>query len=373
MKLTQVVNALESVCPPSLAVEGDNIGLHVGDPEAEVSSIAVALDADAPTIETAVANEIDLLIVHHPMFRESPKALVAGDPDADRINAVIRGGMAVYSMHTNFDSVRGGVSDVLAERLGLAETRVLAPSGGELKLVVFVPPASVEGVLMAMTQAGAGTIGAYTGCSFAAAGKGRFTAPAGVQPAAGKAGEANVVDEMRLEMSVAAERLGEVVRAMAAAHPYEEVAYDVYSLVGAPRDVGLGRVGRLVRETTLAALAAEVADRLGVETTKYAGDPGAKVVTVAVCGGSGGGMIDASAGAGAEALVCGDIRYHDAQEGLALGLGLVDAGHDGTEAPAVGALAAMVERGLRSVGYTGSIRHYEAPRALWRRVGEPHG
>jgi dinuclear metal center YbgI/SA1388 family protein len=309
----------------------------------------------------------DLLVTHHPLLKEGPASFADDDADGKRIASVLRAGLAVYSMHTNFDIVEGGVNDILAQRLGLRDLSVLVPSGSLRKVVVFVPREHADGVFLAMANAGAGHVGAYSECSFRATGEGTFTAPADAHPALGKAGRANLVEEIRLETTVPREALKRVVEAMKAAHPYEEIAYDVYVLEGARTDVGLGRIGR-IDPMQLDGFAAECARRLNVATVRWAGRPESKVARVAVCGGSGGGFVETARARGADVFVTGDLRYHDSQRALAMGLALVDAGHQGTEALAVPALAEMVSGALVAVGYTGRVNIYESA-PMWRPAG----
>ncbi len=373
MRLVEIVRALDRACPERLAAEWDNVGLHVGDPEAEIRRVVVALDPDLETIERAHDEGAQLLVTHHPLFRTPPARLLENDPDALRVILAVREDLAVYSMHTNFDSLEGGVNDVLAERLGLEGTSVLSPEGGLKKLVVFVPEDSSERVSQAMAAEGAGRIGDYTACSFRTAGTGAFTAPEGAHPAVGEAGQANEAQELRLEMTVPAERLAQVVAAMKSVHPYEEVAYDVYSLEGSRTEVGFGRVGTLPERMTLEAFAALCGERLGIETVRYAGSAESIVSTVAVCGGSGGKLAGAALSRGAQVLVAGDIGYHDAQRALALGVAVVDAGHDGTEAPAVEVLARLVADALKAAGFDGQVGAYEKIKGIWKAARPSSG
>lgn len=99
------------------------------------------------------------------------------------------------------------------------------------KLVWFVPEEALEATRDAVFGAGAGRIGAYERCSWYAAGTGTFLAGAGASPAVGEVGEEERVAELRVETVVPVERAGEAVRALVAAHPYEEVAYELYPLV----------------------------------------------------------------------------------------------------------------------------------------------
>ncbi len=99
-----------------------------------------------------------------------------------------------------------------------------------VKLVVFVPISHADVVRQALGEAGAGRIGNYDFCSFSLRGVGRFKGNEKSNPAIGTAGEFESVEEERVEVVVARELLDEVIDKMKSVHPYEEVAYDVYSL-----------------------------------------------------------------------------------------------------------------------------------------------
>ena len=96
---------------------------------------------------------------------------------------------------------------------------------------MFVPPEALDQVRDALFGAGAGRIGAYERCSWYAEGTGTFFGTEGTEPVVGERGVEERVPELRLETVFPAERHGEVVAALRAAHPYEEPAYDVYELV----------------------------------------------------------------------------------------------------------------------------------------------
>ena len=99
------------------------------------------------------------------------------------------------------------------------------------KLVWFVPREALEATRDAVFGAGAGVIGNYTRCSWYTAGTGTFRGGEGSDPDVGEAGREERTAELRVETVVPAEKTGEVVRALLAAHPYEEVAYELYPLV----------------------------------------------------------------------------------------------------------------------------------------------
>ncbi|MBI2844903.1 MAG: Nif3-like dinuclear metal center hexameric protein [Armatimonadetes bacterium] len=346
MKLREVIRDLEEIAPPGLVDEGDKIGLQVGNVESDATRVLVAVDPTPAVVDAAVHEGADLLICHHPLIYTPLESLAAGEPTQDRLIKLISAGVALYVMHTNYDSVEGGVNDALAETLGVDVTGILATRRRErkFKVIVFVPSESVDAVRDAMAEAGAGIIGHYTYCSFRTEGIGTFVAMPTAQPYVGDIGNLEEVGEFRLEMLVPEWRLGQVIDAMIAKHPYEEVAYDVYPLANEPYTYGYGRVGRLKNAVKLAEFRETVAEALDFRETRMIGDADRPVEIVALCGGAGRSLIKDAAACGANVFVTGDMGHHDMLAADALGLAVIDAGHYHTERPGMEALAERLSR-----------------------------
>jgi hypothetical protein len=205
----------------------------------------------------------------------------------------------------------------MALALGLVDLRPLEVDGDAVdKWIVYVPVDDAARVAAAMHDAGAGVVGDYDRAMFSSQGTGQFRPLEGANPAIGSVGEVEAVDETRLEL-VAPPGSREVVRtAMLAAHPYEEVAYDVIATEPRPSGRGSGRVGRLPAPLTLRAFAELVADRLPHHhsATRVAGNPDAMVSTVALCGGSGDFLLAAADAARADVYITSDLRHHPVSE-----------------------------------------------------------
>ena len=336
--LHEIARALEAWAPPATAQSYDNVGLQVGDPEREVSRAVVALDLTPAVVEEARRLDATLVVTHHPLIFRPLKRVTAQGWSGALALRLAEAGIALYSIHTNLDAAPGGVSFALAEQLGLGDVRFLDRFEETLyKLATFVPPEQADAVRAALAEAGAGRIGAYDACAFAVEGTGYFRPGAGADPAIGTAGgPLEAVREVRLEVEVDRWALDAVLAALAAAHPYETPAYDVYPVRQRGTHAGLGAVGRLERPETLAAFLRRVAERLGARGLRYTGDPNAAVRTVAVCGGSGSDFIPQALRAGADAYVTADVTYHKFFDVLdASGrprMALIDAGHYETEA-----------------------------------------
>ncbi|MEL7632287.1 MULTISPECIES: Nif3-like dinuclear metal center hexameric protein [Sporomusa] len=337
VKCRDIIAGLEQLAPGYLVEDWDNVGLLVGSPEQTIHKVSVALDVDMAVISEAIAAGADMIVAHHPLIFKKISQLRTDLPLGSMLSALIKHGIAVYTAHTNLDSAPGGVNDVLARKLNLLAIAPLTTVYQEPlhKLAVFVPASHVEQVRMAMTEAGAGHIGNYSHCTFQTQGIGTFLPLAGTAPFIGEQGKLEFVEEYRLETIVAKSRRSEVIAAMLAAHPYEEVAYDEYVLKNSGLRHGLGRVGRLTEPMPLAEFIQKVKTALAVEAIKVAGPADAVINTVAVCGGSGASLIEAASKAGADVLVTGDVKYHDAQQAIAEGMVIIDAGHFATEQPVV--------------------------------------
>lgn len=332
-KCKLIIKMMEEFAPPALALEWDNSGLQVGDPESEVTGVMLALDADEQVCREAADKKCQLVICHHPLFFKDVKQLNLRTPVGSLVAGLIREGIALYAAHTNLDSAAEGVNAALARRLGLDRSEVLKPSRGQgfLKLVVFVPTGHEDRVREAVTRAGAGWIGNYSHCTFQTEGTGTFMPREGTSPFIGKQGELERVREIRLETIVPKRLAGKVLEAMLGAHPYEEAAYDFYPLEINNNTTGLGRVGDLHAPVSLGEFARKVKDALNLSHVRTGGDIAGTVARVALCGGSGAELWPLARAAGADVLVTGDVGYHVARDMLASGLSFVDAGHYGTE------------------------------------------
>ena len=336
-RLHEVVDLLHGWYPPDTAESWDAVGLVSGDPGAEVTKVLFAVDPVLPVAEEATSWGADLLVVHHPLFLRPVHDVAATTPKGRTLHRLTRSGCALLTAHTNADQAAGGVSEALAVALGLKDLAPLLPTPTEPvdKIVVFVPPSHLDVVRQAVTDAGAGRIGDYDQCTFSVVGEGRFRPLAGAEPVVGEIGRHEVTDEVRLEAVLPRSRRTAVLRAVLAAHPYEEPAWDLVELAdpGLVRagagQAGTGRVGT-VEETTLADFAASVAAALPhtAHGVRVGGDPDRVVRRVAVCGGAGDFLLADLARSDADVYVTSDLRHHPASEFLEKrGPALVDISH----------------------------------------------
>ncbi|MEM1057119.1 MAG: Nif3-like dinuclear metal center hexameric protein [Bacteroidota bacterium] len=331
-----ITAALDRWAPEAQKADFDRVGLQVGDPSREVTRVLVALDLTPAVVDEAVETGAEMIVTHHPLIFQPLARLTPTDFVSGLAFRLAQESIAYAAIHTNLDAQPGGVSFALAKLLGVREATTLAPESGMLKkLVVFTPRPHAEAVRRAMAEAGAGQIGDYRDCSFSSEGTGRFRPTEGTDPHVGTIGEVHAEPEERIEVLVESWALGRVIRAMEAAHPYEEVAYDVYPVEQSHRTVGYGAVGTLDEPLGLDAFLAHVADRLGSGSLRYTAEADAVVSRVAVCGGSGMSFFKSALASGADAYVTADVTYHRFFEPLAPSgrarIALIDAGHYETE------------------------------------------
>jgi len=236
--LADVVDLLHAWYPPSTADSWDAVGLVAGDPAAEVARVMFAVDPTVEVAQEAVEWGADLLVVHHPLFLTPVSSVAADTPKGRTLHTLTSGGCALLAAHTNADQAGSGVSESFALALGLTDLTPIrpAPAGPLDKVVVFVPLDAVDVVRAALTDAGAGRLGDYDSCTWTSAGEGRFRPLDGASPVIGTVGDLEVVEEARVEAVVPRGRRTAVVRALLAAHPYEEPAFDVVPVCGGAGD-----------------------------------------------------------------------------------------------------------------------------------------
>jgi len=309
--LNEITRALESLAPLSLQESYDNSGLQVGDREMEVNGILITLDVTEEVLQEAEDLGFNLIVSHHPVIFGGLKSLTGRNASERIVKLAIKKEIAIYSGHTNFDAIMGGVNSTMANRLGLVNQKILDPISGHLKkIVVFVPPDHLEAVRMAMFEAGAGTIGAYDQCSFNLEGKGTFRGKEGSDPYVGEAGKMHQEPETRVEVIVTAPLAGKVVKAMVKAHPYQEVAYDIYPLENQHELSGMGMVGDLENPMNEEDFMSFVKERFGVEVIRHSELSGKQVKKVALCGGAGSFLLGKAKASRADVFVTGDVKYH---------------------------------------------------------------
>ena len=313
MQISAIVGFLESLAPPVYQESYDNAGLLTGSGSWECTGVLTTLDATEEVVAEAVSRGCNLIVAHHPIIFKGLKGLTGKNYIERTVIAAIKRDIAIYAIHTNLDNVvTGGVNGRIASRLGIVGGKPLLPREGVLqKLYCFVPVDHLEAVRAAVFAAGAGHIGGYSECSYAAEGAGTFLGGEGTQPFVGQAGSRHTEKEARLEVVLPAYLGRRVVAAMIEAHPYEEVAYDLVSLANTHPDVGSGLIGELTEPMEENAFLEVVRQAFMAPVVRHTRLTGRPVKRVAVCGGAGSFLISKALSAGANFYVTSDVKYHE--------------------------------------------------------------
>jgi dinuclear metal center YbgI/SA1388 family protein len=362
----KVVGWIESNFPPELAESWDAVGLVCGRAHAPVGSVRVVVDVTADVVASAIADGVDFILAHHPLFLGGVSSVAPSDHKGRIIHDLIENQIALYVAHTSADSARPGVSDALGALVGVANMRPLEPVATQPldKVTVYVPISAVQSLLNALSEAGAGRIGNYERCAYLVTGLGTFIPMAGADPYVGRVGVAEEVEEYRVEMVLPRSKRDAVVAALRDAHPYEEPAFDITELATseshfpASAAVGIGRVGRLSEQLTLRDFAERVASALPQthHGVRVAGDLTRPVRTVALCGGSGDSLLGAANAVGADVYLTSDLKHHRVSEHLADGgCAIVDVAHFASEYPWCEQAAAALSKWLAESGDNVSV------------------
>ncbi len=334
----------------------DSVGLHIGDKNAGIESVYVCYEVTDAALDAAATAGAGAIIAYHPLLFRPLASLDYADPTARLAARIVRENMALICVHSALDgaSPPHALGDALAAQLGLCDVRVGAASGAPklVRIVTYVPPENLDAVRNAMWNAGAGKIGVlYDEASFVSAGQGTFRPLEGANPTVGTVSNREQVAELQLEIIALEADWPAVVAALRAAHPYEEIAYNVTALLNNDKTGSYGplRIGQVERQS-LDSWIETVREKLNPPSIRVVvPDDFADVETVACSPGSGASFIGHLAPG--TVFVCADIKHHDALKARAGGVALLDVTHAATETKAVPLMASALENigGLRVI------------------------
>jgi len=313
MKISAIISAIERVAPSNYQENYDNSGLLVGSAQEEATGVLVCLDCIETVLEEAKTLGINLVVAHHPIIFGGLKRLTGRNYVERVVMKAIRYGIAIYAVHTNLDNVlQGGVNSKIAEKLGLLNTKILAPKSGLMrKLATFVPTAAADAVRAALFAAGAGHIGNYSSCSFNTQGVGTFLGDASSNPHVGERGQLHKEAEEKIEVVFLEQQQNAIMQALLSSHPYEEVAFDMVKLENSLASVGAGLVGNLAAPMAVADFLQLLKTNMGAACVKYTAPHKSNISRVAVCGGAGGFLLSQAVRQNADVFVTADYKYHE--------------------------------------------------------------
>jgi dinuclear metal center YbgI/SA1388 family protein len=309
--IKDVINYLETVAPTALQESYDNAGLIVGDESKEVKGVLICLDSTEAILDEALKKNCNLIIAHHPIVFSGLRKLNGKNYVERVVIKAIQNNLAIYTAHTNLDNVQAGVNKKICDRLGLKNCRILSPKKNILrKLVTFCPIEHAEKVRASLFEAGAGHIGNYDECSYNIEGYGTFRGGEGTDPFVGEKGKQHRENETRVESIFPAYLQSKIISNLLKAHPYEEVAYDIYALENSHQQVGSGMVGELENEMPEKDFLKHVKSVMKTDCIRHTALLNKKVKRVAVCGGAGSFLLNDAIRERADVFISGDFKYH---------------------------------------------------------------
>ncbi len=312
MKIAELISVIERFAAPELQEDYDNAGLITGMPGWECSGVLCSLDVTPAIIKEAREKNCNLVIAHHPIIFRGLKKINGKNYVEQVLIEAIKNDIAIYAAHTNLDNILLGVNGRIAEKLGLKQTRILEPKNKMLRrLISFAPVDQAEKVRDAVFAAGAGHIGKYSECSFNSEGTGTFKAGPGTDPYVGNIGERHHEKETKIEIVYPFYLEDQVVKALVDSHPYEEVAYDIFTMENVHFGIGAGMIGELETAVSEKEFLKLLAQNFGAEGIRHTELLGKKVKKVAVCGGAGSFLISKAARMGADFYITADVKYHE--------------------------------------------------------------
>ena len=312
MKIKEITNFLEGYASLQYQEKYDNCGLIVGSENVEAKGALITLDCTEEVIDEAIAEDCNLIIAHHPIIFSGLKKLAGNNYVERTIIQAIKNDIAIYAIHTNLDNVGNGVSAKIAEKLGVENCKILSPKKDLLRqLAVYCPSSDAEKVRNKLFKVGAGDIGNYDECSFTSVGEGTFKANEGCNPHLGEIGERHQEKEERIEVIFPKHKEQAIITAIKDAHPYEEIAYQIYILDNVYENIGSGVVGKLSKSMASAAFLELLKSTMKTDCVRYSKLVKNKIETVAICGGSGSFLLSNAKSAKADILITADFKYHE--------------------------------------------------------------
>jgi len=315
MKLTQILTILEEMAPLGYAEDFDNVGLLVGDATTEISGILVCHDALEAVIDEAIRKKCNLVVCFHPILFSGIKKITGKNYVERALLKAIKNDIAIYAVHTALDNHQNGVNAIFCKALGIEASKVLIPKPNYIqKLVTYAPAEQVEKIRKALFDAGAGTIGNYEDCSFSSSGSGTYRGNKHSNPKIGERFEFVETTEIKIEVTYEKHLQAKLLAALFSNHPYEEVAYEIYSLENQHQNIGLGRIGELKNALSETDFLQLVKEKLQCGSIRHSAFTGNTIKKVAVLGGSGSFAIPNAKLLGADAYLTADLKYHQFYE-----------------------------------------------------------
>ena len=312
MIIQDIIKEIEAFAPLNYAEDFDNVGLLVGDKNAEVTGALITLDTLEATVDEAIAKKCNLIVSFHPIIFSGLKKITGRNYVERVVLKAIKNDIAIYAIHTALDNQHKGVNDMICEKIGLVNRQILIPKKNSIKkLLTFVPKKDAEKVRKAIFDVGGGSIGNYDNCSFNVNGQGSFKGNEASNPVIGEQGNIHFEEETQIGITFPAHVEGKVLNALFSSHPYEEVAYEITSLENTNQHLGMGMIGELEEPQDEKTFLKHIKSTFKTGCVRHSALLEKPIKKVAVLGGSGAFAIENAKKAGADMYITADLKYHD--------------------------------------------------------------
>lgn len=280
--IKQVVNHLESIAPVVYQESYDNAGLICGDAKAEVTGVITCLDSTEAVIEEAIEKSCNLVVAHHPIVFKGLKRFTGRNYVERTIIKAIKNDIAIYAIHTNLDNVYAqGVNTIFAERLRLQEAKILAPKANfqELRFVIDNKARTVVQVLAEASQCNPPVISAL-----------------------------HEADLLEVKVQVP---LGQKGAFLSGVRAYAKSEITTVNTLDKNHQVGSGMIGKLAEPMEELDFLKFLKGQMQSDCVKYTALRGKPIQKVALCGGSGGFLLNAAIAKQADIFITADYKYHE--------------------------------------------------------------
>lgn len=312
MKIREVISFLEEEYPLQYAEDFDNVGVLVGNPDADLQGVLVTLDCLESVVDEAITKKCNLIVSFHPIIFSGLKK-ITGKTYVERVvMKAIQHNIVIYALHTAMDNAFTGVNATICDVLGLENRKILLPKANVIrKLITYVPENQAEILRNALFEAGAGAIGNYSQCSFNINGVGTFLGNEQSNPVVGQKEKLHFENETQIGVVFPQHLEQTILKTLFENHPYEEVAYEIYTINNIYQQIGLGMVGELPEPMSEISFLNLLKTKMNAQGIRHSALLGKSVQRIAVLGGSGAFAIDAAKRVKADVFVSADMKYHD--------------------------------------------------------------
>ncbi len=297
MLIKEVIQYLESIAPPQYQESYDNAGLIVGNANWKITGALICLDSIEDIVEEAIAKGCNLIIAHHPIVFKGLKRFNGKNYIERTVIKAIKADIAIYAIHTNLDNMyHNGVNAMIAKRLGLKKTKILAPKKVLKKVFVFVPIKAIDKVRNKLFAAGAGHTDA------------RNVSYMGIG-----AGTKNVSGEAvaKLEVSFPTDIQHKIAFLLEDTLSKFIISYDIVEIENNLASIGSGMIGKLPTAMNSLKFLSFLKKQMNASCIKHTALLDKKIKNVAVCGGSGGFLLSDAIRQGADIFITADYKYHE--------------------------------------------------------------